>query len=93
MEDLGAQAVSKALGNLPVVDPTESPGKVRVVWSADYLGPGSGLDVRDLVNRRRGVNRRGPTRRSRRARPTVFGKPVTVLPIGVHRLRDIRAGA
>jgi LCP family protein required for cell wall assembly len=44
-DDLGAQAVSKALGNLPVVvDTTLHPGKVRVVLSADYTGPGSGLD-------------------------------------------------
>jgi LCP family protein required for cell wall assembly len=45
LDDLGAQAVSKALGNLPVVaDATVTPGKVRVVLSSDYTGPGSGLE-------------------------------------------------
>jgi hypothetical protein len=44
-DDLGAQAISKELGNLPVVeDATLPPGTVRVVLSADYTGPGSGLD-------------------------------------------------
>jgi LCP family protein required for cell wall assembly len=43
-DDLGAQAVAKALGNLPVVaDPSVAPGSVRVVLAADYTGPGSGL--------------------------------------------------
>ncbi|OBI72197.1 LCP family protein [Mycobacterium sp. E740] len=44
-DDLGAQAVSKDLGGLPVVeDPTVGPGAVRVVLAEDYTGPGSGLD-------------------------------------------------
>jgi LCP family protein required for cell wall assembly len=43
-DDLGAQAVSKALGNLPVVsDASVAPGSVRVVLAGDYTGPGSGL--------------------------------------------------
>ena len=43
-DDLGAQAVSKELGNLPVVeDPSMAPGSVQVVLAADYTGPGSGL--------------------------------------------------
>jgi LCP family protein required for cell wall assembly len=43
-DDPGAQAVSSALGGLPiVVVPTVAPGTVRVVLSADYTGPGSGL--------------------------------------------------
>ncbi len=41
---LGAQAISKELGNLPVVeDASLAPGTVRVVLSSDYTGPGSGL--------------------------------------------------
>ncbi|RAV07652.1 LytR family transcriptional regulator [Mycolicibacterium sp. GF69] len=44
-DDLGAQAVSKDLGGLPVVeDPSVAPGSVRVVLADDYTGPGSGLD-------------------------------------------------
>ncbi|MBJ7339064.1 LCP family protein [Mycolicibacterium sp.] len=44
VDDLGAQAVSKELGNLPVVeDPSMAPGSVRVLLAADYTGPGSGL--------------------------------------------------
>lgn len=44
-DDLGAQAVSKDLGGLPVVeDPSVGPGSVRVVLADDYTGPGSGLD-------------------------------------------------
>lgn len=43
-DDLGAQAVSKELGNLPVVeDATVPPGAVKVVLAVDYTGPGSGL--------------------------------------------------
>jgi hypothetical protein len=43
-DDLGAQAVSKALGNLPVVeDPSAAPDSVQVVLASDYTGPGSGL--------------------------------------------------
>lgn len=44
VDDLGAQAVSKELGNLPVVeDPSMAPGSVKVVLASDYTGPGSGL--------------------------------------------------
>jgi hypothetical protein len=44
-DDLGAQAVSKALGNVPVVaDSSVTPGSVRVVLAGDYAGPGSGLE-------------------------------------------------
>jgi len=44
VDDLGAQAVSKELGNLPVVeDPSMAPGTVKVVLAGDYTGPGSGL--------------------------------------------------
>ncbi len=44
-DDLGAQAVSKELGGLPIVeDSSVAPGSVRVVLAADYTGPGSGLD-------------------------------------------------
>jgi LCP family protein required for cell wall assembly len=47
-DDLGAQAVAKDLGGLPVVeDPTVAPGSVRVVLGNDYTGPGSGLDGTD----------------------------------------------
>ncbi|HYO03121.1 MAG TPA: LCP family protein [Mycobacterium sp.] len=43
-DDLGAQAVSKELGNLPIVeDPSVAPGSVQVVIAGDYTGPGSGL--------------------------------------------------
>ncbi|MEU0495641.1 LCP family protein [Mycobacterium sp. NPDC006124] len=44
VDDLGAQAVSKELGNLPVVeDPSMAAGTVKVVLAGDYTGPGSGL--------------------------------------------------
>jgi LCP family protein required for cell wall assembly len=44
-DDLGALAVAKELGDLPVVaDPSIPPGTVRVVLTKDYEGPGSGLD-------------------------------------------------
>jgi LCP family protein required for cell wall assembly len=47
-DDLGAQAVSKELGGLPVVeDSSVSPGSARVVLAGDYTGPGSGLDGSD----------------------------------------------
>jgi cell wall biosynthesis protein len=47
-EDLGAQAVSKELGGLPIVeDASVAPGSVRIVLTADYTGPGSGLDGTD----------------------------------------------
>lgn len=44
-DDLGAQAVAKDLGGLPVVADASVPaGTVRVVLANDYTGPGSGLD-------------------------------------------------
>lgn len=44
-DDLGAQAVAKDLGGLPIVaDTSVPPGSVRVVLASDYTGPGSGLD-------------------------------------------------
>src|SRR5262245_20636548 len=45
-DDLGAQAVSKELGGLPVVENgSVAPGSVRVVLASDYTGPGSsGVD-------------------------------------------------
>jgi LCP family protein required for cell wall assembly len=47
-DDLGAQAVSKDLGGLPIVaDASVAPGTVRVVLGNDYTGPGSGLDGTD----------------------------------------------
>ncbi len=47
-DDLGAQAISKELGGLPVVEnPSVSPGSARVVLAGDYTGPGSGLDGRE----------------------------------------------
>ncbi|WP_199178037.1 LCP family protein [Mycobacterium hubeiense] len=49
-DDLGAQAVSKELGGLPVVeDASVAPGTVRVVLANDYTGPGSGLDGTDVT--------------------------------------------
>ena len=43
-DDIGAQAVAKELGGLPVVANSSVPqGSVRVVLSNDYSGPGSGL--------------------------------------------------
>ena len=48
VDDLGAQAVAKQLSGLPVVaDESVRPGTVRVVLTADYTGPGSGLDGTD----------------------------------------------
>jgi LCP family protein required for cell wall assembly len=48
VDDLGAQAVSKELGGLPIAaDPSVQPGTVRVVLGNDYTGPGSGLDGTD----------------------------------------------
>jgi LCP family protein required for cell wall assembly len=45
IDDLGAQAVAKQLGGLPVVvNASVPPGTIRVVVAADYTGPGSGLD-------------------------------------------------
>ncbi len=47
-DDLGAQAVAKQLGNLPVIeDPSVTPGSVKVVLASDYTGPGSGLGSED----------------------------------------------
>ena len=44
-DDLGAQAVSRDLGGLPVVADASVPaGSVRVILAADYTGPGSGLE-------------------------------------------------
>ena len=44
-DDIGAQAVARELGGLPVVaDPAVPAGTVRVVLTEDYAGPGSGLD-------------------------------------------------
>ena len=44
-DDLGAQAVAKDLGGLPVVEDDSIPqGHVRVVLAGDYTGPGSGLE-------------------------------------------------
>jgi cell wall biosynthesis protein len=43
-DDLGARAVAKELGGLPVIANTSPPpGSVRVVLAADYTGPGAGL--------------------------------------------------
>jgi LCP family protein required for cell wall assembly len=43
-DDLGALAISKDLGNLPIVESASvAPGSVRVVLGADYTGPGSGM--------------------------------------------------
>ena len=48
IDDLGAVAVAKALGNLPIVeDPSMAPETVRVVLAGDYTGPGSGLGTED----------------------------------------------
>src|SRR6201998_4027725 len=42
-DDLGAQAVAKDLGGLPVIANTSvPPGSVRVVLANDYTGPGAG---------------------------------------------------
>ena len=47
-DDLGAQAISKDLGGLPIVeDASVAPGSVRVVLAGDYTGPGSGLEGSD----------------------------------------------
>lgn len=44
-DDLGAQAVARDLGGLPIVVNTSvPPGTVRVVLAADYVGPGSGME-------------------------------------------------
>jgi LytR cell envelope-related transcriptional attenuator len=47
-DDLGAAAVARQLGGLPVVVAASvRPGTVRVVLAADYTGPGAGLDGSD----------------------------------------------
>jgi hypothetical protein len=46
-DDLGAAAVARRLGGLPVVVAPVRPGTVRVVLAADYTGPGAGLDGSD----------------------------------------------
>ena len=47
-DDLGAQAISKELGGLPIVENASvAQGSVRVVLTGDYTGPGSGLDGTD----------------------------------------------
>jgi len=44
-DDLGAEAVAKELGGLPVAADSKVPaGRVQVVLANDYTGPGSGLD-------------------------------------------------
>jgi LCP family protein required for cell wall assembly len=44
-DDLGAQAIAKELGGLPVVaDGSVPAGTARVVLASDYTGPGSGLE-------------------------------------------------
>lgn len=44
-DDVGAEAVAKELGGLPVkADPAIAAGTVRVVLADDYQGPGSGMD-------------------------------------------------
>jgi LCP family protein required for cell wall assembly len=45
-DDLGAQAVAKDLGGLPVIaNASVPPGSVRVVLSNAYTGPGAGLSA------------------------------------------------
>ena len=47
-DDLGAQAVAKELGSLPVVeDASVAPGSVQACSRRDYTGPGSGLGSED----------------------------------------------
>ena len=47
-DDLGAAAVARQLGGLPVVvNASVRPGTVRVVLAADSTGPGAGLDGSD----------------------------------------------
>src|ERR1700728_2275568 len=44
VDDLGAKAIAKELGGLPVIANTSVPqGTVRVVLANDYTGPGSGV--------------------------------------------------
>src|SRR5580693_219672 len=45
-DDVGAKAIAKELGGLPVIGSTSVPqGTVRVVLGNDYTGPGAGLGV------------------------------------------------
>jgi LCP family protein required for cell wall assembly len=47
-DDLGAQAIARQLGGLPIAaDRSVPPGVVRVVLGTDYTGPGAGLDGTD----------------------------------------------
>lgn len=49
-DDLGAKAVAKDLGGLPVIADGSIPaGAVRVVLASDYTGPGSGMEGRSTV--------------------------------------------
>ena len=81
-DDLGAQAVAKQLGGLPVVaDASVPPGTVTVVLAADYTGPGSGFGRQRSARRRRSILRQvpPPIRRRRHRRrssppdPTIPG--------------------
>ena len=57
-DDLGAQAVSKELGGLPVVENASvAPGSARVVLASDYTGPGSSGGRSDTGHRRPGGRR------------------------------------
>jgi LCP family protein required for cell wall assembly len=59
-DDLGAKAVAKELGGLPVFANTSlPPGSVRVVLANDYTGPGSGLDGTGVTAA--GSSEQGPT--------------------------------
>ena len=67
-DDVGAKAIAKELGGLPVIANTSVPqGTVRVVLGNDYTGPGSGLGdggsratLAALVELRVGQVRRSP---------------------------------
>ncbi len=72
-DDLGAQAVSKDLGGLPIAaDPSVQPGAVRVVLGGDYTGPGSGLG---------GADPTVPTADAAATEPTGGDAPPTPSPI------------
>ncbi|WP_422749047.1 LCP family protein [Mycobacterium sp. WMMD1722] len=61
-DDLGAQAVATDLGGLPVVeDSSVAENTVRVVLTADYTGPGSGLDGTDPSMLNAGAGESGGT--------------------------------
>ncbi|MDH6242436.1 LCP family protein [Mycobacterium sp. OTB74] len=69
-DDLGAQAVAKELGNLPIVSNTAVPsGSVRVVLAHDYSGPGSGLGTDRLVNTTQSSSTTSDSSTSTEARP------------------------